>query len=79
MSSLRVVTLFILILGGLSLGLRCLVGVDGIESLLDAGTPLARFADGLVGLSALYQIGWLVRLLAHGSEDEVLRANRLER
>jgi uncharacterized protein len=63
MRSIYAVTLFILIIGGLSWGYVALADTDLVASLLGEGQFLTRLVYGLFGIAALIQIGpWLQQL-----------------
>jgi uncharacterized protein len=64
MRSIYAVTLFILILGGLSWGYVALAEADLVASLLGEGQFLTRLIYGLFGIAALVQIGPLLQQLA---------------
>ena len=71
MKWLNVVTLLLVIVGGLNWGLVALGGydLDVVANLLGGGSergPLAVVVYALVGLSALYQFLPLVRSLGRG-------------
>lgn len=69
MKWLNIVTLLLVIIGGLNWGLVALAGYDGdLVANLFGGvdSPLARIVYGLVGLSALWQIMPWVRSLRNG-------------
>jgi uncharacterized membrane protein YuzA (DUF378 family) len=57
MKSQNVLTLFLVIGGGLNWGLVGLFGFDLVAALFGAGSALSRLVYILVGLSALWQIG----------------------
>lgn len=68
---LQRVTLVMLILGGLNWGLVCLGGydVDLVAGIFGgADSLLSRVVYGLVGISALYQLGPSIRVL-RGQQD----------
>jgi len=67
MKSLNLVTLFLLIVGGLNWGLVGLLGFDLVAALFGAGSMLARAVYVLVGASAIWQ---LVPLSAAFGSDE---------
>jgi uncharacterized membrane protein YuzA (DUF378 family) len=54
MPTLNVISLALLIIGGLNWGLVGLLDLDLVASLFGAGTTLARVVYGLIGVSALY-------------------------
>jgi uncharacterized membrane protein YuzA (DUF378 family) len=56
MKALNVLTLILLIVGGLNWGLVGLFGFDLVAALFGAGSALSRLVYVLVGLSALWQI-----------------------
>jgi len=57
MKSLNILTLVLLIVGGLNWGLVGLFSFDLVAAIFGAGSALARIIYILVGLSALWQIG----------------------
>jgi uncharacterized protein len=60
MKALTIVTLVLLIVGGLNWGLVGLFGFDLVAAIFGAGSALSRIVYVLVGLSALWQIGPLM-------------------
>jgi uncharacterized membrane protein YuzA (DUF378 family) len=56
MKALNVLTLILLIVGGLNWGLVGLFGFDLVAALFGGGSALSRLVYLLVGLSALWQI-----------------------
>lgn len=60
MKPLNLLTLLLLIVGGLNWGLVGLFGFDLVAAIFGAGSLPARIVYILVGLSALWQIGPLV-------------------
>jgi uncharacterized protein len=60
MKALTIVTLVLLIVGGLNWGLVGLFGFDLVAAMFGAGSALSRIVYVLVGLSALGQIGPLM-------------------
>jgi uncharacterized membrane protein YuzA (DUF378 family) len=73
MKWLNVITLLLVVVGGLNWGLVALGGydLDIVAGLLGGGderAPLAVVVYALVGLSALYQLLPLVRSLGAGGE-----------
>ena len=56
MRALNVITLVLLIVGGLNWGLVGLLDFDLVAALFGEMSPLSRIVYVLVGLSALYQI-----------------------
>ena len=56
MKILTVLTLFLVIVGGLNWGLVGAFNFDLVATLFGAGSALARIVYGLVGLSALWQL-----------------------
>ena len=56
MKALNVVTLILLIVGGLNWGLVGIFGLDLVPTLFGAGSALSRLVYVLVGLSALWQV-----------------------
>jgi uncharacterized membrane protein YuzA (DUF378 family) len=67
MKAVNLITLILLIVGGLNWGLVGLFNFDLVAALLGSGSMLARIVYGLVGLSALWQ---LVPLFAAFGSDE---------
>ena len=61
MRIVNMVTLVLLIVGGLNWGLVGLFGFDLVAALFGQMTPLSRIVYVLVGVSALWQILPLVR------------------
>jgi uncharacterized membrane protein YuzA (DUF378 family) len=61
MKALNVVTLILLIVGGLNWGLVGLFSFDLVAALFGAGSVLSRLVYVLVGVSALWQLVPLVR------------------
>ena len=59
MKIFTMVTLFLLIVGGVNWGLVGLFNFDLVATLFGAGSALARVVYILVGLSALWQLGSL--------------------
>jgi uncharacterized membrane protein YuzA (DUF378 family) len=58
MKAINLITLFLIIIGGLNWGL---FGVDLVATLFGAGSPIARVVYILVGGSALWQLYPLAR------------------
>ena len=56
MKTLNIVTLSLVIIGGVNWGLVGLVGLDLVAALFGAGSLLARIVYIAVGLSALWQL-----------------------
>lgn len=56
MKSLSIITLLLVIIGGLNWGLVGAFNVDLVAALFGAGSLLARIVYGLVGLSAIWQL-----------------------
>ena len=67
MKPLNVITLILLIVGGLNWGLVGLFNFDLVTALFGAGSTLARIVYTLVSVSALWQ---LVPLFAAFGSDE---------
>ena len=74
MKLLNLITLILLIVGGLNWGLVGLFNFDLVATLFGAGSILARIVYMLVGLSALWQ---LIPLFAafKGDEPSALRGH----
>ena len=60
MRAINLVTLLLVIIGGLNWGLVGLFGFDLVAAIFGAMSPLSRIVYALVGLSALWQIVPLV-------------------
>ena len=56
MKVLNIITLVLLIVGGLNWGLVGLFGFDLVAAIFGAMSPLSRIVYALVGLSALWQL-----------------------
>lgn len=56
MKSLTVITLVLVIVGGLNWGLVGIFDFDLVAALFGAGSVLARIVYALVGVSALWQL-----------------------
>jgi len=56
MKSINLLTLFLVIVGGLNWGLVGLFGFDLVAALFGAGSALARLVYVVVGVSALWQL-----------------------
>jgi uncharacterized membrane protein YuzA (DUF378 family) len=67
MKPLNLITLILLVVGGLNWGLVGLFNFDLVATLFGAGSILARIVYMLVGLSALWQ---LIPLFAAFKSDE---------
>lgn len=66
MRIVNIVTLVLLIVGGLNWGFVGLFGFDLVAALFGAFSPLSRIVYVLVGLSALWQLVPLFRGNEHG-------------
>jgi len=64
MKALNIVTLILLIVGGLNWGLVGLFGFDLVAAIFGAGAALARAVYVLVGLSAVWQAVQIPKVLA---------------
>lgn len=64
MKTLNIVTLVLLIVGGLNWGLVGLFGFDLVAAIFGAGAALARAVYVLVGLSAVWQAIQVPRVMA---------------
>jgi uncharacterized membrane protein YuzA (DUF378 family) len=67
MKIVNLITLILVIVGGVNWGLVGLSGVDLVATLFGAGSVLSRVVYALVGLSALWQVVPLVA--AFGSDE----------
>jgi len=63
MKTLNLVTLVLIIVGGLNWGLIGAANFDLVAAIFGAGSTLARLVYVLVGLSALYQIVPLLKAI----------------
>jgi uncharacterized membrane protein YuzA (DUF378 family) len=61
MKVVNIVTLLLIIVGGVNWGLVGLFGLDLVAAIFGAGSAPARLAYLLVGISALLQIGPLAK------------------
>lgn len=61
MKVVNIVTLLLIIVGGLNWGLVGLFGFDLVAAIFGAGSAPARLVYVLVGISALWQIGPLTK------------------
>ena len=70
MKSMNLITLLLVIVGGVNWGLVGLFGFDLVAALFGAGSALSRIVYILVGASALWQLGPFASALtgARGSE-----------
>ena len=71
MKVLNIITLVLLIVGGLNWGLVGLFGFDLVAAIFGAMSPLSRIVYALVGLSALWQI---VPLVTGNTGNQTARA-----
>jgi len=76
MKALGIVTLLLVIVGGLNWGLYGLFGFDLVAAIFGAGAALSRIVYILVGLSALWQVGPLLRPSAARQYPPNLTAER---
>ncbi|MBB2684683.1 UNVERIFIED_ORG: hypothetical protein GGD47_002267 [Rhizobium etli] len=74
MKIINIVTLTLLIVGGLNWGLVGLFGFDLVAAIFGAGSALARIVYILVGLSAAWQV--IPLSSAMGSGEFAARQNR---
>jgi uncharacterized membrane protein YuzA (DUF378 family) len=56
MKALNVITLILVIIGGLNWGLVGLFGFDLVAAVFGNGSPISRLVYVLVGLSAVWQL-----------------------
>ena len=78
MKWLNIITLLLIIVGGLNWGLVALGGyeMDLVANIFGGvDSPLARLVYALVGLSALYQLIPLIRSFGRGGETAAQRAH----
>jgi uncharacterized protein len=66
MKTLNLVTLILVIVGGLNWGLIALLEMDLVATLFGAGSGLSRIVYILVGVSAVWQLIPLVRSFSAG-------------
>ena len=66
MKALNIVTLVLVIVGGLNWGLVGAVNFDLVAAIFGAGSALARLVYVLVALSALWQIVPLINSVSPG-------------
>ena len=67
MKVLNIITLVLLIVGGLNWGLVGLFDFDLVAAIFGPMSPLSRVVYVLVGLSALWQIVALARPIPHAA------------
>jgi uncharacterized membrane protein YuzA (DUF378 family) len=67
----NIITLILLIVGGLNWGLVGLADFDLVAAIFGEGSIVSRIIYVLVGLSALYQIGPLLRLIGGDERRDV--------
>jgi uncharacterized membrane protein YuzA (DUF378 family) len=63
MKSLNILTLILVIVGGLNWGLVGAFGFDLVAAIFGPGSALARLVYILVGLSAIWQLGTLAAVM----------------
>lgn len=68
MKALNIVTLILVIVGGLNWGLVGVANFDLVATIFGAGSVLARIVYVLVGLSAVWQIVPLFSSMSDGTE-----------
>jgi len=76
MKALNILTLLLVILGGLNWGLVGLMDYDAAAALLGAGTVFTNLVYLAVGLAAVWQIVPLVGALRAGEVDSEAAARR---
>ena len=76
MRSINILTLILVIVGGLNWGLVGLFEFDLVATLFGAGSALARIVYILVGVSALWQIGPLMAEFGQRPREASARAER---
>ena len=74
MKTLNILTLILLIVGGLNWGLVGAFNFDLVATIFGAGSLLARLVYVVVGLSALWQLGPLMSAFG-ASEAAALRGH----
>jgi uncharacterized membrane protein YuzA (DUF378 family) len=67
----NIVTLVLVIIGGLNWGLVGLADLDVVAAMFGGGSIVSRIVYVLVGLSALYQIGPLLRLMGGDERPDI--------
>lgn len=65
MKALNIITLLLLIVGGINWGLVGLFDLDIVAALFGAGSALARIVYIAVGVSAVYQLIPLFGAMSH--------------
>jgi uncharacterized membrane protein YuzA (DUF378 family) len=65
MSSLKLITQILVIVGGLNRGLVGIFGFDLVAAIFGEMTALSRIVYALVGISAVYQLLALKSFTAH--------------
>ncbi len=66
MDTLNLITLLLIIVGGINWGLVAL-GFNLVDAIFGAGSTLARLVYALVGLAALYQLYVWIMMLSDGT------------
>lgn len=61
MRILNLVTLLLIIIGGLNWGLVGIAGIDLVAEIFGAGSTLARVVYIVIGLSAVWQLVLLIK------------------
>jgi uncharacterized membrane protein YuzA (DUF378 family) len=74
MKSLNLITLVLVIVGGVNWGLVGLLGFDLVATIFGVGSALSRIVYILVGVSAVWQLVPLVSAFG-SSEPEALRGH----
>jgi len=74
MKALNIITLILVIVGGLNWGLVGLLNFDLVATIFGAGSVLARLVYILVGLSAVWQL-WPLSAAFGAGEATVLRGH----
>jgi uncharacterized protein len=69
MRFINIVTLLLVIVGGLNWGLVGLFDFDLVAALFGEMSPLSRIVYVLVGASALWQIGPLLKSISGNTRD----------
>jgi len=71
MKPLDMITLILIIIGGIVWGLIGIFGGNLVDTIFGAGSVIARIIYILVGVSAVYQLIPLVRMMGGGMEGRM--------
>jgi uncharacterized membrane protein YuzA (DUF378 family) len=76
MKALNLITLILVIVGGINWGLIAVTDFDLVANIFGADTGMANVVYGVVGLSALWQLVPFIRALGTGEVRAEANANR---